>query len=104
MTGKPQPKIAPSMLSSDFAFLAEEANKMITYGADYLHIDVMDGHFVPNLTLGAPIVKSLGSTQRVLGLPSMVSDPEKWVKDFADAGADMYTFHIEATIGPCCPH
>ncbi|KAJ3394541.1 hypothetical protein HDU92_006817 [Lobulomyces angularis] len=94
----PQPHISPSMLSSDFANLAAEAKRMVDFGADYLHLDVMDGHFVNNLTLGAPVVKSLRKhTNAFLDCHLMVSEPEKWVKDFASAGANMFTFHIEAT-------
>lgn len=89
--------IAPSILSSDFANLQSEVEKLEINGADWIHVDVMDGHFVPNITIGAPVVKAL---KKVCSLPLdvhlMIDNPEKYIKDFALAGSDYITFHYEA--------
>jgi len=89
--------ISPSILSADFANLEKDIKRVEEAGADWIHVDVMDGHFVPNITIGAPVVKSLRKvTQMPLDVHLMIENPEKYVKDFVDAGSDFITIHYEA--------
>lgn len=90
-------QIAPSLLSCDFAVMGSEIERMERAGADYMHLDVMDGDFVPNLTFGAPVIKAVrGYTNVPFDVHLMISNPLKYIDDFADAGADIITFHIES--------
>jgi len=93
-------KIAPSILSADFSRLGEQVGEAARAGADYIHVDVMDGHFVPNITIGPLVVAAVRrSTQVPLDVHLMIEAPDKYIKNFADAGANIITVHIET-----CPH
>jgi len=94
-------KLSPSILSADFAALGEQLAKIERSGAHYVHIDVMDGHFVPNITIGPLVIKSLRKRSKLIfDVHLMIENPWKYVQDFAEAGADIINFHIEAVKNP----